>query len=345
MSNAHGIVSRSSVGVEVLPVPRLEHVAPLVAVVGDKDGAFDLAFTASAPFGRGPSHCRIGASPASPVRLVLPGNRFSQFACSVSCPSVGEQPLELSLDGMHFSATSTQVSCVDAPSNVSISPASGPIRGGTSVEVSGSGIPAAAGIACRFGARRTAAVWVSSFLVKCEAPASSSGPQVVDVTLEAGMVTLLGSTPEAGALSFAYEEDAVVTSVMPTALQHGGTVTLDVEGAGFKDSPLLRCSIGALVLPASFVNERRVRVTTRAALSGLAGADGLRRAPSYFRRVRREQARERRPAAERVVEVLGVVEVGELEVPACRDVCVFSLRPTLCVQRHRSGCCPLLSMS
>ena len=279
MSNAHGIVSRSSVGVEVLPVPRLEHVAPLVAVVGDKDGAFDLAFTASAPFGRGPSHCRIGASPASPVRLVLPGNRFSQFACSVSCPSVGEQALELSLDGMHFSATSTQVSCVDAPSNVSISPASGPIRGGTSVEVSGSGIPAAAGIACRFGARRTAAVWVSSFLVKCEAPASSSGPQVVDVTLEAGMVTLLGSTPEAGALSFAYEEDAVVTSVMPTALQHGGTVTLDVEGAGFKDSPLLRCSIGALVLPASFVNERRVRVTTRAALSGLAGADGLRRAP------------------------------------------------------------------
>ena len=51
------------------------------------------------------------------------------------------------------------------------------------------------------------------------------------------------------------------------------------------------------------------------------GADALRRAPSYFRRVRREEARERRPAAERIVEVLGVVEVGELEVPAFCDVC------------------------
>ena len=66
-------------------------------------------------------------------------------------------------------------------------------------------------------------------------------------------------------------------------------------------------------------------------------ADALRRAPSYFRRVRREEARERRPAAERVVEVLGVVEVGELEVPACRDVCVFSLCPTLCVPRSASN--------
>ena len=63
------------------------------------------------------------------------------------------------------------------------------------------------------------------------------------------------------------------------------------------------------------------------------GADALRRAPSYFGRVRREEARERRPAPERVVEVLGVVEVGELEVPVLRDVCVFSLRPTLCLPR------------
>ena len=67
------------------------------------------------------------------------------------------------------------------------------------------------------------------------------------------------------------------------------------------------------------------------------GADALRRAPPDLGRVRREQARERRPAPERIVEVLGVVEVGELEVPAFCDVCVFSLRPTLCVPRSASN--------
>ena len=150
-------------------------------------------------------------------------------------------------NGIGTSATSTAdqftYTVPGAPTISSISPTSGPMGGGTTVIITGTGFTGATSV--RFGATSAPAFAVNSATrITATSPAGAAGP--VDITVTNANGT---STPSA-ADQFTYTTGApTVTGISPTSGPTGGGTTVIITGTGFTGATSVR--FGATPRPRS----------------------------------------------------------------------------------------------
>ena len=114
---------------------------------------------------------------------------------------------------------------VPAPAVTSISPTAGPLAGGTSVTIHGTGFTGATAVA--FGLNAATGVVVNSATqITATAPAGSG---TVDVTV----TTPGGTSPTSSADQFTYVAVPAVTSISPTFGPAAGTTSVTINGSGF----------------------------------------------------------------------------------------------------------------
>jgi hypothetical protein len=133
----------------------------------------------------------------------------------------------------------------------SISPPSGPLDGGVSVKVTGSGFSSGGPLWVVFGQQRVSATVTSDSELVCLSPAALEGSVVVTVQADDGEA--LG-----GSLSYLYAESVIVTGVSPYTGSTSGGSTVVVHGLSFVGTPSLKCFFDSVFTPASFVSKSRV---------------------------------------------------------------------------------------
>ena len=165
------------------------------------------------------------------------------------------------------------------PTVSSLNPTAGPIAGGNSVTINGTGFVSGAGV--KFGATASATVtFVSATQLKAVAPAHAAG--IVDVTV----TTPGGTSAIVAADHYTYDAKPTVSSLNPTAgpIAGGNTVTINgtgfVSGAGVKFGATASATVTFVsatqlkaVAPAHAAGIVDVTVTTPGGTSAIVAAD------------------------------------------------------------------------
>ncbi len=178
------------------------------------------------------------------------------------------------------SATGTPDKFTYAPTFTSISPKSGPVAGGTTVKITGTGFVAGSTVTIG-GAAATEVKRLSEQEITARTPAGAVGEAAVVVTDSGGAST--------GGEKFLYLEAPIITSITPsTGLPAGGT-TVTITGSGFLSGPEVRFG-GTLAPGTPVVNSEgtsmtvtspagtgtvNVTVTTLKGTSAIGPADGF----------------------------------------------------------------------
>ena len=120
-------------------------------------------------------------------------------------------------------ATITQPLPPPPPAVVGISPASGPVAGGTTVTITGTGFVNVTAVT--IGGRPTSFAVASSTSLTAVTPPGTTGPADVGVTTGSGTATLLSG--------FTYLGPPVVSKIEPNFGPSAGGTTVTISGAGF----------------------------------------------------------------------------------------------------------------
>jgi hypothetical protein len=139
-----------------------------------------------------------------------------------------------------------------------IDPASGPIAGGTSITISGSGFSGATAVA--FGSGSVVPTVVDSTTITVVSPAHAAGLVHLRVTGPSG------TSPSTTADNFTYVSPPVVTAITPTSgSTHGGTV-ITITGSGLTGATAV--AFGATSVTPSVVSDTEITVTSPAHAAG-----------------------------------------------------------------------------
>jgi hypothetical protein len=147
--------------------------------------------------------------------------RYAQYQVALTTSDPAQSPAFADLTiGYTFTGTT-------APTITGLSPASGPLAGGTSVAIAGSGFAGATAVA--FGGTAAASFTVTSDTsITAVAPARAAG--VVDVTVTAPG----GNSPATAASKYTYQAPApAVTGLSPSSGPMAGGTSVTVSGSGF----------------------------------------------------------------------------------------------------------------
>lgn len=140
----------------------------------------------------------------------------------------------------------------------SVHPNSGPVTGGTTIDVNGYNFVDAQDTRCVFGPQRVSASWMSSTRVRCTSP-QASRPQEAAFALEVGE----GHRVFDGVVFSFYAEPALFV-VSPRAGSVEGGTTLDLIGDFPMFSKGFKASFGAVEVPVVFLNSTLLHCTTAA---------------------------------------------------------------------------------
>lgn len=158
---------------------------------------------------------------------------------------------------------------MDSPTISSISPASGPLEGGTPVTITGEGF--AADTAVTFGADAAMQVTVlNSRLIQAVSP-PVAGPGTVDVML---LSDEMGTVAMAGGFDYLEEEQparaapATIVMIAPNAGPVEGRTVVTISGSEFKPDTTVLFD-GELAMSVDVVSARLIRAVTPAGAAGL----------------------------------------------------------------------------
>ena len=196
--------------------------------------------------------CRFGAAGAAPAVFESDG----VISCVAPEASIASKvTVEVTTNGVDYTTDGVQFLFVAPMSVASISPATGPEHGGTTITLAGSDFAVPEALVCEFGSSdlRVAAHWISPAAVTCVAPANQ--PSTVEVRLSTnGQQFVTAPTP------YTFHATAAVLALAPTSGSINGGTLVVVNGVGFVDSSLLRCRFGgAAPVEAVFVSSTSLR--------------------------------------------------------------------------------------
>ncbi|MGC9960588.1 MAG: IPT/TIG domain-containing protein [Acidimicrobiales bacterium] len=199
--------------------PSVSTIAP---ATGSSKGG-DVVTVAGTGFVPGFSTVSFGSSPGTAVSC------STTTACVATSPaqSAGAVQLTVTTAGGTSETTSADTFTYDGtPSVTAIAPSAGPLSGGTSVTISGSGLDDTIGVS--FGGTATTSYTVNSDTsVTAVSPAHTAGAVDVTVTNETG-------TSAVGAADrFSYDATPSVLSIAPAAGSTNGGDVVTVTGTGF----------------------------------------------------------------------------------------------------------------
>ena len=131
----------------------------------------------------------------------------------------------------------------------SIKPASGPVDGGTWVNLMGTGMVNGNSSRCRFGKSDPGSVyWISQTEIQCISP-PARGIGIVNVTLADYPLI---------AVEYSYYEHPVISSIQPPfGVSSGGTL-VTLNGSGFLSSQDIVCRFGSIDVSAYFITEEQI---------------------------------------------------------------------------------------
>ena len=146
------------------------------------------------------------------------------------------------------------------PRVVAVSPASGSVRGGTQVTVTGEHFQYSPMVKCRFGtAAEVSARFVDATRLVCMAPALASAV-AADVEVA---VSINGADFSSTSATFQYTPQLVVTGVEPSCGDVAGGTVVTLSGTGFATGDGLRCVFGGVPAAAvEVVSDTEARCTT-----------------------------------------------------------------------------------
>ena len=248
--------------------------------------------------------CSFGSS-------IVPGVFVSSAQVECTAPpssTKGLAILEVTTNGVDFTASSMSFRYAQAPRVASITPATGPVSGGTAVTVLGSGFLDSTTLSCRFVdgqfvsafvflsggfanifrflfcclpstlsetgayAEATAVYWISPHAVLCVTPQTPTGEsQQGKVSV---FLTSNGVDYTTEKIVFTYHEAITVTSATSGAKAGEITSVFIVRGAGFHLTDDLRCKFGDDVVVASYLNSSAISCNMPIS-AGVSGATGI----------------------------------------------------------------------
>ena len=200
----------------------------------------------------------FGAVPAMGITYVSP-TQLTATAPSVSSPSTVDVVATTVNGSSAITGAGNDFQYLGAPSVTGVTPAAGPIAGGTVVTISGSGFTNATQV--RFGTVLATGVTVSSDgSITVIAPAGSAG--VVDITVTGPGGT---STPSSSD-QFRYAAAASITGISPDTGSVNGGATITITGTGFTGAT--QVTIGGVTATFTVVNDTTITLVTPAGLAG-----------------------------------------------------------------------------
>ena len=195
-------------------------------------------------------HATAQAVSASAVRCVLPQN-------AVTTP--GSIAVRLSNNhGLDMSTTSATITLVDGITHATVFPNHGSVSGGTVVSVSlasteGRELPLS-GWTCVFGDLVAAAGWISSTVVECKSPVSTSA-----VAATVSLKLAHDGQDKVVGLKFHYLPAITVENVVPRAARPLVQKVVSVLGSGFTSNVAPLCKFGeAAASPGVFMTEMEI---------------------------------------------------------------------------------------
>ena len=230
------------------------------------------------------------AATASSVTVTVSGVNFiasSSLAClfreqqlpahyvnsnTITCrlpgqPYTGVYPVEISLNGVEWTSQGISITCVSLPFVSSVSPASGPMSGGTRVTISG--LLFSSGAVVHFGSVVVNTSYIDSMTLQVIAPSVTAAMSVsVEVAVANGVLT-------SDNVQFVYVANVVLRQLSPlTVLETGGDTLLISSSSSFIDSSSLLCSFtpplaSAVVLPATLLSSYLLSCVSPASGNGL----------------------------------------------------------------------------
>ena len=181
--------------------------------------------------------CRFGLSTSTATFL----NSSALICGAPTSLPLGTSQLRVSCNGQDFSSTHAVFTSAPFPRVLSVSPQAGPVAGGTTVEVMGSGFTNSSTACCRLSGWATvAATWVSPTVLRCQALPSPPPGFTADSTTTVE-VSLNGVAFSSDRVSFKAHPMMEVLSVTPMLLPARGGALVTLRGKGFSDTGALAC--------------------------------------------------------------------------------------------------------
>jgi large repetitive protein len=205
--------------------------APTVTAIGPVQGpvAGGTSVVITGTHFTGATLVDFGTLPATNVVVV------SATQITATSPAELPGPVDVTVTapgGVSATSPADQFTFVGAPAVTSLSPSAGPLAGGTSVTITGSGFTTATVV--DFGTKAaTNLKIVSSTQITVTSPAGTAG--LVDVTVT-GLGGVSATSP---ADQFTYVAAPTVTALSPSAGPLAGGTTVTITGTGFSGTPVV----------------------------------------------------------------------------------------------------------
>ncbi len=200
--------------------------APVIASVHPNAGpkAGGTAVTITGTGFTGATSVTFGGTAAASYTVI------SDTQITVVTPAGAKGPADVTVTAPGGTVTkSSAYSYIPIPSITSIGPSSGPLTGGGTVIITGSGFTGATSVT--FGGAAASYTVVSDTSITVVLPAGAAGPADVAITTPGGTKTQ--------AAAFNYSPVPSITSVSPTAGPVSGGTTVTITGSGFIGTDLV----------------------------------------------------------------------------------------------------------
>lgn len=212
------------------------------------------------------------------LQCVFDGRRVTPTSIGVSsviCKSPrharGEVSVEVWSENGGLGAGGVTYTYTRVAEVVGVRPSMGPLSGGVTVEVHGTGFESSGDRSlpalCRFGDTEVVASVLSTGVMRCKSPTSSESVVHVAVSTNSKDFSTSSSL-------FAYVPEIQVLGAMPSWVAQGGNTQVTVYGNNFVDSPGIACRFARrLVVSAMWVSSSSVSVKVPALRTGYHAVD------------------------------------------------------------------------
>ncbi len=254
-----------------VPAPTVTSVAPSSGPLG---GGTSVTITGTG-FG-GASAVKFGATNATTFTV----NSATKITATAPAGAAGTVDVRVTtVGGTSATGAGDKYTYTAAPSVTKIAPTSGPLGGGTSVTITGTGFAAATAV--KFGATNATKYTVNSATqITATAPAGPAG------TVDVRVTTVGGTSAIAAGDRYTYTAAPSVTGVAPSSGPLGGGTSVTITGTGFGGASAVKFGAAnatkytvnsatqiTATAPAGAAGTVDVRVTTVGGTSAISAGD------------------------------------------------------------------------
>ncbi len=157
----------------------------------------------------------------------------STLSCVSPTHMPGTTALRLSMNGQQFVETALSFEYLIESTVRAISPSSGPLHGGTIVEVEGTGFANSTALSCHLAGRRLPAVFVDSGRIRCTTPPLAAVSQLLSLPLEVSN-NGIDFTNRSTAI-FSFVPALIIRHLWPTSGPVDGGSSVSVYGSSFSN--------------------------------------------------------------------------------------------------------------